>query len=145
MNDRVGSVMSDDRPIPDSVFRYYERLVRVQRFVEHNYHDEISVEVIARVAGLDSNYFSTYFRKKTGVTFSRWLNWFRIDKAKEQLRSRDHSIVAVASSVGYGSVRAFQRAFREVVGCTPVDFRRQVQDSLATPSSSESSRNPHTT
>ncbi len=57
--------------------------------------------------------------------FNRLINHQRIERAKRLLADSDQgrSILEVAFECGFGSVGPFNRAFRELVGVTPRDFR----------------------
>jgi two-component system response regulator YesN len=123
--------MFDPTEINENAFRYYTRLRMVQRFVLEHRSEKISAETAAKVAGLEKNYFSSYFRKKTGVTFGEWQAWVRIDKAKDLMSTTDDSISEVAEAVGYLDLRTFQRAFKRCTAKTPREFKKTVCDSLA--------------
>jgi len=60
--------------------------------------------------------------------FSAFLNSHRIEEAKTMLADRekvDVQVLAIAMDLGYGSLPTFNRAFRDLTGQTPTDFRRQ--------------------
>lgn len=111
----------------DSAFGYYPALQRVKEYVETNLEEEISLEMAARVAGLEEKYFSAFFRRRTGVGFKAWLTELRIQRAKDMLRERDHRITSVAFSVGYRDLRTFERAFKRHTGMTPRSFKASVR------------------
>jgi len=82
------------------------------------------VELVAEKLNLSRAYLSTYFREKTGTTFSDYLNGVRISRAKELLRHKDVQIKAIAAEVGYLNVNSFIRMFKSVSGLTPNEYRR---------------------
>ncbi len=54
--------------INHGAFDYYARLQRVKEHVDENYSEEISLEKAAQIAATEKTYFSTFFRKKVGIT-----------------------------------------------------------------------------
>ncbi|MDF2668521.1 MAG: hypothetical protein K0R67_827 [Paenibacillus sp.] len=101
-------------PIRDFVFDY----------VEEHYGEDISLELVADKLNLSRSYLSTYFREKTGMTFTDYLNELRIIRAKEMLCERDVRIQDVAKRIGYHNVNSFIRMFKRISGLTPGEFRR---------------------
>ncbi len=107
-------------------FDYYPRLKRLREYVEQSYSEPISLKKAAGIAGLESSYFSTYFRAKVGITFTRWLRQVRVEKAMELMKAGDFSISEVAEAVGFGDLRAFERAFKKHTRRTPREFKKSV-------------------
>jgi transcriptional regulator GlxA family with amidase domain len=108
-------------------FRYYERLERIHVYVAGHIGEPISLHRAANLACLGAKYFSAFFRQKTGVCFSAWLREQRVEHAAVLISNRDESVSRVASRVGFGSVRTFERAFRRRFGISPRDFKRLVR------------------
>ena len=75
------------------------------------------------VFSMSSSYFSTYFKKHLDVTFSKYLEGLRIEKACELIRNSDLNIEAIATEVGYTSSLSFRRAFKKVMGMPPSSYR----------------------
>lgn len=103
---------------------YYRRLERVHRFVTEHLDEEIRLAEVARAAGIAPSYFSTFFHRKTGVRFHRWVIALRIARSRELLSERNYSITEIAFAVGFSSMRTFERCFRELSGTTPREFRQ---------------------
>lgn len=109
-----------------SVFFYYRRLGRVEKFVRDNLGEPIGLEDAAGAAGLEPKYFSAYFRKKTGICFRHWLSAVRVNKAKVLMRAQDHTITDIAFCTGFRDLRTFERAFKTHTGMTPSDYKCSV-------------------
>lgn len=111
----------------DRVFAYYRRLGRLRQYVDEHYTEEISVRTAASVAGLQPNYFSSFFSRKVGISFREWLMRYRVRKATEILRQRNAQITEVALLVGFQNTRTFQRQFKRYHKMTPSQFRLQAR------------------
>jgi AraC-like DNA-binding protein len=64
------------------------------------------------------------FTRLVGEPPLHYLTRLRMHSAMERLRLHDEKMSAIASSVGYGSVAAFNKAFKQQVGLTPGEYRR---------------------
>lgn len=106
-----------------SVFFYYRRLGRVEKYVRDNLSRPIALEDAADAAGLEPKYFSAYFRKKTGICFRYWLSAVRVNHAKALMRKQDRPITDVAYCTGFRDLRTFERAFKTHAGMTPSDYK----------------------
>ena len=106
-------------------FQYYERLKRVQDYVEEHSEDQLTIATVAKVAAMRSSSFGRYFRQRVGVTFGLWLTRRRVDRACQLLRQSDTPVRRVGKLVGFGGERTFRRAFGLHVGCSPSQYRKR--------------------
>lgn len=80
----------------------------------------ITFEDAAAFMGMSPSYFSRYFRSSAGITFSRQLNCVRTNEAVRLLQTRpDLSVTEIADACGFGTIRNFNRIFRELTGYSP--------------------------
>lgn len=97
---------------------------KIMAYINEHYGDSsLSVTSAAEVFSMSSSYFSTYFKKHLDVTFSKYLEGLRIEKACELIRNSDLNIEAIATEVGYTSSLSFRRAFKKVMGMPPSSYR----------------------
>ena len=94
-------------------------------YANANYNKETTLDAVAEHVHLNPSYFSTMFKKETGVGFSDYLNIVRIEKSKNLLRERQYSIMDVALMVGFEDRSYFSRVFRKVTGITPKEYRNK--------------------
>lgn len=88
-----------------------------------NYAKAPSVREVADAVGLNTSYFSTLFKEKTGRTFSEFLFQLRMWHAKKLLVMTDDRVYEIAQEVGYTTARYFAKAFHDTVGMSPAEFR----------------------
>lgn len=79
------------------------------------------------LSGFSKFYFSRLFKQFTDVSFYKYVNQKRIEKAAEMLTEPNISITNVALSCGFESLSSFIRMFKIVKGCTPTEFRNMYQ------------------
>lgn len=96
-------------------------------FVEQNFQNDISVEDIADNCGLNRSYFGKIFRDAIGRTPQEFLLNYRMTKAAELLKLTRLSVGDIGKAVGYGNPLHFSRAFKNIYGISPRDWRSQNQ------------------
>lgn len=79
---------------------------------------------IARATGQSERALARRFAEEMGMTWRQALRRIRIYRAVELLAEPDRGITEIALDVGYGSLSAFNAAFRDLIGATPTDYRR---------------------
>lgn len=109
---------------PNSVSAHQiKRLKDVLNYIEEHYSEAISLEEMARTAGLSSRYFCRFFRKMTQCTPTEYLNYYRIESACEQLADTQTSITEVALNCGFNDISYFIKAFHRAKGVTPKQYK----------------------
>lgn len=86
---------------------------------------DFSVQKIAEHFSLSLSYLSRYFKEQTGRTVMEYMNEVRIDQAKRLLRADDCSVKDIVQQIGYSDVSSFIRKFKQTVGVTPGEYRKQ--------------------
>lgn len=84
-----------------------------------------TVEELAASSAMSRSAFAQRFKTLVGLTPMEFLVQWRIYQASARLRRNDASLAEIASSVGYDSEAAFNRAFKRIAGKTPGEYRRQ--------------------
>lgn len=86
-----------------------------------------TVAYIADLLHLSPNYFGDMIRKETGRSAQEHLQQKMLDTAKSLLTSSDKNITEIAYSLGYQYPQYFSRAFKNLEGCTPNEYRAIVR------------------
>ena len=94
-------------------------------FIEQNFQNDITVEDIAGACGLNRSYFGKIFKSAVGKTPQEFLLNYRMIKAAELLKLTSLSIGDISNAVGYINQLHFSRAFKNVYGMSPRDWRNQ--------------------
>lgn len=94
-------------------------------YIEQNFQNDISVEDLAKVCGLNRSYFGKIFKGSTGKTPQQFLLDYRMIKATELLKLTKLSIGDVGNAVGYANQLHFSRAFKNLYGRSPREWRNE--------------------
>jgi AraC-like DNA-binding protein len=82
-----------------------------------------TVAYCAEQLHLSANYFGDLIKKETGKSAQEYIRSKTMDTAKTLLAESDKSISEIAYALGYQYPQYFSRAFKQVVGCTPNEYR----------------------
>lgn len=93
-------------------------------YVNANYRNDLTVELISRKFLISTSYFSTLFKEATTKSFVKYLNGIRVTKAQELLKKTDDCISDIARWIGFRCPSSFGRIFRQEVGLSPMDYRK---------------------
>jgi AraC-like DNA-binding protein len=99
------------------------RLENIFTYVEHHYDKDISIDEVAKLANLTLPAFCNFFKKATQITFTEFVNRYRINKAC-LLMVQDKSISECCYSCGFNNVTYFNRMFKKYTEKTPSEFIR---------------------
>ena len=92
-------------------------------FIEQNFQNDISVEDIAASCGLNRSYFGKIFHENMGKSPQEFLISYRMTKAVELLKLTNLPIADVGNAVGYPNQLHFSRAFKNIYGISPRQWR----------------------
>ncbi|WP_430390694.1 cupin domain-containing protein [Dyella sp. 20L07] len=99
------------------------RLSRVILALHREPGKDWTVAELAAVMGASRSVFAQRFLAVTGTTPTRYLTELRMQLAVQSIRQGRESIETVAFRLGYGSLAAFSRAFKRIVGTSPAAVR----------------------
>ncbi|MGG6309491.1 response regulator [Paenibacillus macerans] len=110
----VGSLLQDAKnPVVHQVLNY----------IHSHYADELSLKTLGAQYHIHPVYLGQLFHKETGGSFAEYINKYRIEKAKQELKNTNLKVHEIARNVGYWEIGYFYKQFRKYVGISPTDFK----------------------
>lgn len=100
------------------------RMERIRVFCACNYARSIDLGEIAGHVNMSKSSFCTFMRRQAGLSFSAYLNQYRLERAMTMLVRTEDSIAEIAYKVGFNNVTYFNRLFKAHFGCTPKAKRK---------------------
>lgn len=104
---------------------YSEYVQRAIDIISDAYVDRLSLDDLASQVHISKFYLSHIFKTETGLSPASYLQQFRLNKAKELLRSTDLSQEEICSRVGFYNCSYLSRLFRLYENQTPDQYRKK--------------------
>ncbi|TGK03391.1 AraC family transcriptional regulator [Leptospira selangorensis] len=125
-NGEIQEEETTEEPLDEGLVKRLESLLKNQKiFLQEN----LTILALAKQLNVPEKKVRKLINKGLGYrNFNEFLNYYRIQEAKLLLSDpskNDFQVLRVAMDLGYGSLAPFNRAFKEIVGMTPSDFRKQ--------------------
>ena len=106
-----------------TILKQQERTLRIHQFVEMNFQKPIDTQQIADEVNLTLPAFCRYFKKATKVTYTDFVNQYRVQYAKKLL-IQDKNVTETCFECGFESLSYFNRIFKKFAGESPSEFRK---------------------
>ena len=103
----------------------YSRIAPAVEYLREHFRDKISIENLAKVAGLSSRQFGRCFAEAYGISPQTFLIKMRVQAACELLRNSNDELADIAMSLGFYDQSSFTLQFRKHMGQTPRRYRAQ--------------------
>lgn len=100
-------------------------LALVMRYINEHYKESLSRRSIADAVGYHESYLSHLFCENLGKSLSDYVLSLRLADAADLLENTRESISTIALSLGFGSIRSFNRAFLKETGLSPSAYRQR--------------------
>jgi transcriptional regulator GlxA family with amidase domain len=102
-----------------------ETVKEAQEFIENNFQDKITVDILCNMFGVGRRTFERRFKKATTNTVVEYIQRVKIEAAKKQLETGRKTVNEVMYDVGYADTKAFRDVFRRITGLSPVQYRNR--------------------
>jgi AraC-like DNA-binding protein len=99
-------------------------LLRAKDLADARYFEPLTVDDLARAAGLSRAHFSREFRRAFGESPHAYLLTRRLERAAALLRNTDRPVAEICFSVGLQSVGSFTTSFTQTYRTSPTAYRR---------------------
>ena len=100
------------------------RIKPVLEYIEAHYGEELSLDILSNVAGMNARYFCKVFYSLVKTTPMNYVNFYRIEQAAFFLETSDMYITEIATNCGFWESSYFTKVFKKFKGTTPHCYRR---------------------
>lgn len=113
------------RPVSShTILKQQERIHQVYRHVEEHFKDSIDTNAIAKKVNLSVPAFCRYFKNATKLTYTDFVNQYRINYAKKFLL-QDKNVTEACFETGFENLSYFNRTFKKIAGESPSKFKKK--------------------
>ena len=120
-----GEYLNEDLDGQKVILKDKVRMGAVYEYIDAHYDGDPDVNAVAKKVNLTKAAFCRYFKRQTNMTFTAFVNQYRIERAKNLLM-QNHNVSETCYAVGLGSLSYFNKLFKELTGENPSDFRARV-------------------
>ena len=99
------------------------RMGAIYEYIDKYFDQKPDVNRVASKVHLSTAAFCRYFKRQTNMTFTDFVNQYRIERAKNLL-IQDHNVTETAYAVGFESISYFNRLFNKIAGENPSIFKK---------------------
>jgi len=100
------------------------RIKPVLEYIETHYGEELSLDTLSAIAGMNARYFCKVFYSLVKITPMNYVNFYRIEQAAFLLETTDMHIIEIATNCGFWESSYFTKVFKKYKGTTPHYYRR---------------------
>jgi YesN/AraC family two-component response regulator len=98
----------------------------IRSYIEENFaNPELSLEYLSEKFLIHAKNISKLFKDEFGENFVDFLIGLRIQTAKRMVSETEKSLQEISGEVGYYNYNSFNRAFKNIVGISPSEYRKQ--------------------
>jgi AraC-like DNA-binding protein len=118
-----GTVLNKDLSSSAFILKDKIRMGAVYEYIDAFYDQKPDVNQVASKVHLTTPAFCRYFKRQTHMTFTDFVNQYRIERAKNLLM-QDRNITETCYAIGFESLSYFNKLFNKVVGENPSAFKK---------------------
>ena len=118
------TILNKDETSKDFILKDKIRMGAIYEYIDAHYAQKPDVNIVAGKVNLTTPAFCRYFKRQTNITFTEFVNQYRIERAKNLLM-QDKNITETCYAVGFESLSYFNKLFNKIVGANPSDFKRK--------------------
>jgi AraC-like DNA-binding protein/quercetin dioxygenase-like cupin family protein len=99
-----------------------DRINKVYEYVEHNFQQNLDIQAVADLTNLTIPSFCRYFKKITHITYTDFVNEYRINQAC-RLLFENKPIADICFEVGFNNISHFNKTFKQLKGVSPREYK----------------------
>lgn len=121
----AASSLTDEKSM--ELFRTLERIMTEEKIYKDN---SINKDKVAELLGTNRTYLSRIINEQAKLSFTHYVNRFRIDEAIRLLSDPENHtpLKALSAELGFNSISTFYNLFQTKVGMTPSQYRNKVME-----------------
>lgn len=97
---------------------------KVINYLKENYANNITSKTISEALNYNQSYFCRMFKKSFSFKFCEYLNYYRIRKSKDILKT--HNVSDTALLCGFSNMSYFSVTFKQYTGMTPIQYKTNI-------------------
>jgi LacI family transcriptional regulator len=105
-------------------------IAKALKFIHQNIDNKINVSDVLKNVPLSRRFFEIRFQEITGIAVYKYIYNLKIQKFAARLLETDKTITELALESGFAMSNNISRQFKQVKGCTPIEYRKKHKNKL---------------
>lgn len=118
---REANETNENPSLPLGTIQKFDQMLA---YLEKNYAQDVTLKTLANQIGYSTVHFNSLFKRYTGLTYRKYIQKLRCEKARDMLISTNKSITQIREDVGYYDPKQFFSLFKNQYGITPLKYRQ---------------------
>jgi len=104
----------------------FKSLQHILNYIDEHFTEKLYLDELAEKAGMSPNYFSSFFKKISGISLWDYISNKRINMAVQLLRENGlgKNILEIATLCGFNNTTHFNKMFKRITGMTPTEYKK---------------------
>lgn len=104
----------------------FKSIQHILNYIDEHFTEKLSLDELAEKAGMSPNYFSSFFKKISGISLWDYISNKRINMAVQLLRENGlgKNILEIATLCGFNNTTHFNKMFKRITGMTPTEYKK---------------------
>ena len=111
--------------LPKEKRHNYQKLLCAIKYIDENYKENITLDMIAQQVAYSKCYFSSMFKKCMGMSVWDYIGIKRIEESLFLIKTTEKNITDIALECGFNNVVNFNKLFKKYTNVSPSYFRKQ--------------------
>ena len=103
-----------------------KKIQQIEIYVSLHYNHDIPIDEIASLVHMNRSSFCVFFKRMKGISFTNYLNTYRMDIACRLLSTTDKSVSEIAYGVGFNNLSHLCRTFLKYKEVSPTKYRNRM-------------------
>lgn len=116
---------SQEQPVPLDRNKSLDKVKQIVSYIELHYPEPITVQNAAEYMGFSESHFMKFFKQHMHMTFTNYLNGYRLTIAARLLLTEDASILSISERTGFNNLSYFNRLFKKEYQMSPREYRNR--------------------
>lgn len=99
----------------------------ILQYCTDHFNEKLLLENLSEDLHFSKYYISHIISRSLNMGFNEYINALRVDAACRLLSNTDKKIADISEEVGFGTIRSFNRAFRQQQQMTPAEYRARAK------------------
>lgn len=102
-----------------------DKIKKIHEEITANLDKKVTIEMLSKIYDIGTTTLKAYFKEIYGQPIYTYLKDYKIHTSLHLLEETDKNVNEIAGMLGYDNSSKFSKVFKDKMGCTPIEYRKQ--------------------